>query len=108
MWTPNSLDLNAGSWRLAVGGGGNLIQPSMFDAYAGSMKITTHLDHISRCRTASGTKCSSRWTIRVFIMNTLNREPETRNVVCGGSRVPFRPAEVLKGVEIFESASHMN
>ena len=34
------------------------------------MKITTHLDYISHCKTASGTNWSCRWTYRVF-----GREP---------------------------------
>jgi len=33
----------------------NLILTSVYDRYSGSMKITTHLDHISHCETASGT-----------------------------------------------------
>ena len=40
----------------------NLIRTSIYDKYSGSMKITTRLDHISHCRTASGTDWSSRWT----------------------------------------------
>ena len=38
--------------------------------YSGSMKITTHLDHISDCKTSSGTNVSSIWTYWVFIMHT--------------------------------------
>jgi len=29
--------------------------------YSGSMKITTHLDHIGHCKTSSGTNWSYRW-----------------------------------------------
>ena len=29
-------------------------------------KINTHLDHISRCKTASGTTWSNRWTYRLY------------------------------------------
>ena len=48
----------------------NLIQMSMNDKHLGSMKMTTHLDHISRCKSASGTNQSSRRTYRVFFINT--------------------------------------
>ena len=36
----------------------------------GSMKLTTQQDHISHCRTASGTHGSNGWTYRVRIINT--------------------------------------
>ena len=38
----------------------HLIQTSIYDEYSGTMKITTHLDHISHCKTASGTNGSKR------------------------------------------------
>ena len=38
------------------------------------MKMTTHLDYISHCKTASGTNWSSRWTYRVFMKNTRRDE----------------------------------
>ena len=34
------------------------------------MKITSHLDHISHCNTASGTNWSNRWTCRVSNIKT--------------------------------------
>ena len=40
----------------------DFIRPSIFDKYSGSMKVTAHLDHVSRCKTASGTTWSDRWT----------------------------------------------
>jgi len=43
---------------------------ALYDKYSGSMKITTHLDNISHCKTASGTNWSNRWVYRVFIINT--------------------------------------
>ena len=42
------------------------IRTSIYDKYSGSTKITTHLDYISRCKTASGTNWLNRWTYRVF------------------------------------------
>ena len=45
-----------------------LIQTSVCDKYSGSIKITTHLDHISHCETESGTNSLNRWTYRVFII----------------------------------------
>jgi len=48
----------------------NFIGASFYDKYSGLMKITTHLDYISHCKTASGTSWSNRWTYRVFIINT--------------------------------------
>jgi len=38
------------------------------------MEITTHLDHISHCKTASDTNWSNRWTCRVFIIHTRRDE----------------------------------
>ena len=43
---------------------------SIYDKRSGSITITTHLDRISHCETASGTNWSNRWTYRVLIMNT--------------------------------------
>jgi hypothetical protein len=34
------------------------------------MNVAAHLDHISHCKTASGTNWSNKWTYRVSIMNT--------------------------------------
>ena len=45
----------------------NLIRSSIHDKFSGVMKITTHLYHISHCKTSSGTNWSKRWTHRVFI-----------------------------------------
>ena len=48
----------------------NFIRTSIYDKYLGSMKIiTTHLDHICDCKTASGKNLSNGWTYRVFITN---------------------------------------
>ena len=47
----------------------DLTRTGVDDKYWGSTKITTHLDHISHCKTASGTNWSNRWTHRVFIKN---------------------------------------
>ena len=38
------------------------------------MQITTHLDHVSRCKTTSGTNRSNGWTYRVFNINTRRDE----------------------------------
>ena len=48
----------------------DLIRSSIYFKFPGSMTITTHLNHISHCETASGTNWSNRWTYRVVIMNT--------------------------------------
>ena len=40
-------------------------RPYVYDRYLGSTKITTHLDHTGRCKIASGTNWSNRWTYRV-------------------------------------------
>ena len=40
------------------------------DKYSGSTENTTHLNHISHRKTASGINWSNRWTYRVFIINT--------------------------------------
>ena len=47
----------------------HLIRPSIYDKYSGSMKITIYVDHVSRCKTASVTTWTNRWTYRVFVMN---------------------------------------
>jgi len=38
----------------------DVVQMSFCDTHSGSMKITARLDHISHCKTASGTNCSNR------------------------------------------------
>ena len=40
----------------------NLVRTSIYDKYLVSMQISTHLDHISNFKTASGTNWSNRWT----------------------------------------------
>ena len=40
----------------------DFIRTSMHDQCSGLTKITTQLDHISHCKTTSGTNQSSRWT----------------------------------------------
>ena len=47
-----------------------LIRTSFDAKYSGSMKITTHLDHISHGKIAPGTNWLNRWTYQVFIVNT--------------------------------------
>ena len=53
------------------------VQTSVYDNYShsDSMKTTTHLDHISHCKTSSGTKWLNRWTYRLFIINTRRAPP---------------------------------
>ena len=65
-------------WRRPSCRCGHLIRTSIFDKYSGSPKTTTHLDHVSHCRTASGINRSNRWTCRVFIILT-EIQPETGN-----------------------------
>ena len=48
----------------------DLIRTSFHGKYWGSIKITTHVDHISHCRIASGKNWWNRWTYRLFITNT--------------------------------------
>ena len=48
----------------------DLISTSSYDKHSGSTKITTHLDHISHRKAASGKDFSNRWTYRVFIIHT--------------------------------------
>ena len=51
-----------------------LIAASIHHEYSGSIQITTHLDFISHCKTASGTNWSSGWTYRVFMIHTRRDE----------------------------------
>ena len=47
--------------------------------YLCSMKITTHLDHIGHCKTASGTNWSNRWTYRALAIYILTEiKPQNR------------------------------
>ena len=52
----------------------DLVWTSIYDKYSSSMKMTSHLDHVSRCKAASGIDWSNRWTYRVFITNTRRDE----------------------------------
>jgi len=45
----------------------DLIRTSVEDKYSGTTKIIKHLDHVSHCKTASGTNWSNRWTYQVLI-----------------------------------------
>ena len=49
--------------------GSDIIRTSMYNTYSGSLKITSHLDHIGHCERSSGTDWSNRWTYRVFIIH---------------------------------------
>ena len=48
----------------------DLIRTSIYDKHSGATKIAAHLDHISRCKMASGTDWSNGWTYRVFVIST--------------------------------------
>jgi hypothetical protein len=48
----------------------DLIWTSVYDKYSGSMKITTHLDHIGHCKATLGSNWSNRWMYRVFFIGT--------------------------------------
>jgi len=65
-----------------------IIRMSICDKYSGSIKITTHLDHISHCKEISGTNLSNRWTYRLFIINT--RSAATRRATAR-RRTPLHP-----------------
>ena len=51
-------------WDQVYETGNNLMQTSIDDKYRASMKITTQLDHISRCKTTPGTHLLNRETNR--------------------------------------------
>ena len=48
---------------------GESIRTSIYDEYSGAIKITTCLDHICRCKTASGTNWLNGRTYRVFFIH---------------------------------------
>ena len=48
----------------------NFTRMSFSDHHSGSMRVTTHLDHKSHCKTASGTDWSNRRTYQISIINT--------------------------------------
>ena len=56
--------------RQAAGAMRDLNRTSICGKYSGSMKFTTHLDHIRHCETASGSNWSNRRTYRVFTIHT--------------------------------------
>ena len=66
----------------------------MHDKYSGLMKVTTHLDHMSHCKTASCKNWSNRWTYRVFFINA--RRDEIRRGQAG-SEDAFGLPEVPEG-----------
>ena len=49
--------------------GADFVRTSTSGKHSDSVKIITHLDHISHCKTASGRNRSNRRTYRVSIMN---------------------------------------
>ena len=59
-----------GSQTPQAGAFHDLIRTSIYEKYLSLMQITTHLDHITHCKTAFGTNWSNRRTYRVFIINT--------------------------------------
>ena len=61
----------------------DLIGTSVHDKCSGLIKITTHLNHISHCKTTSSTDWSGTWTYRALIKNTCRDEIE------GGGRYRF-------------------
>ena len=70
----------------------DLIRTSIYDNYSGAMKITTHLNHISHCKSAAGTNWSNRWTYCVCIMNT--RSLDGAGNIVGPSRLSREDADV--------------
>ena len=42
----------------------------IYDKYSVSIRIATHLTHVSQCKTSYGANWSNRWTYRAFIINT--------------------------------------
>jgi len=58
----------------------DLIRTSIYDKSSGSIKITTHLDRISHCKTSSGTNWSNSWTCRVFIYHKYSPRLDPRLV----------------------------
>ena len=48
----------------------DLLRLHVHDKYSGFMKFDTRLDHVSHCKTISGTNWSNGWTDPVFIINT--------------------------------------
>ena len=69
----------------------DFIRTSVYDENSGSMKITTHLDHITHCRAAYGADWSNRWTYQVSIINT--RHDQIPVLAPGGfrNRYPLGP-----------------
>jgi len=62
----------------------DLIRASICDKYPGSMKLTTHLDHISHCETSSGTNGPNRWTTWWMSMDVVMPQEMCRVQKMGG------------------------
>ena len=78
----------------------DLIQTGTYDEYSCAMKLTTRLDHISHCKTASGTNWSNRWTYRV---STINTRPD--QIIAIDAIYSARPTNPSSGQERRESDS---
>ena len=70
----------------------NFIRTSIYDKYSGSMKITTHLDPISHCKTLSHTNWSNRWTYRNIRRNYIASCPWRTHAAqtSGGTQSGYR------------------
>ena len=71
----------------------DLIRISTHRKCLGSMNITTHLDHVSYCKTASGTNWLNRWTCLLCLINTrrdCTPSPEARSRTSRLSGAPYR------------------
>ena len=93
---------NANTARRRSNQSNNLIWTSFYDEHSGSMTITSHLDHISHCKTTvSGTTWSNRWTHRVHIIDAgcdydMNPvDPSIRPRLNRPRRSPCRPERHL-------------
>ena len=53
----------------------------MYDKCSDYIKFTTHLDHVSHCKTISGTIWSNKWTHRLFI---IDYRRDSIHAHCGG------------------------
>ena len=71
---------------------------SIHEKHSGSMKVTTHLDHIRHCKAPSGTSWSNTRTFRVFIINTrsyeITRQSLFRAVVDGDTSLIINCAPI--------------
>ena len=78
----------------------NFIRTSIYDKYSGSMKFTTHLDHVSHCETASG-RIDAPTEYLSWILAAIDREGFRESKRC--SRDTYPESYITEYILIYEN-----